>query len=142
MVVAGSMPPKRRQNINLPTTTQGSRASAQTAGAVRQLARGVSTGRAFGPGSLPRGVARRSVAAAIAFLVVRPRLARPARLLLGLLLRPLPAVKKRLVMMLLSAHAAPGAAHDKHKNPYDLSPYARSVYAELKAAVAKRRNNA
>jgi len=139
MVVAGMMPPSRPQTISLPTATQRSRASGLTAGGARWFALGVWTWITFKPGSRPRRLARHSVVAAITFLVARPRLARPARRLLGLLLLPAPAVKKRLVMMFLSADAAP--ARDKHKNPHDLSPYARNIYAELKAAVATRRND-
>ena len=85
----------------------------------------------FKPGSPPRRMARRSSVVLARYFLARPVLMRPAKPLL----RRFPAIEERLRMMLSSSEAARRASIPSSLS--DLSLHARTVYAELKAAMAK-----
>jgi hypothetical protein len=82
-------------------------------------------------GSPARRMARRSSVVVARYFIARPRLMRPVKPLL----RRFPAITGRLRRMLLSPEGARRASIPSSLS--DLSPHARSVYAELKAAIAK-----
>jgi hypothetical protein len=89
----------------------------------------------LGRGSRPRRVARRWSVAVASYLLARPRLAQPVRQLL----RGFPAIEERFRMILLSpADTQRAPIQSVAVALSDLSPRARGVYAELKAAIAKR----
>jgi hypothetical protein len=93
------------------------------------------------PGSRLRHVAGRGGVAVARFFLARPRLAQLAKRLL----RRFPSVQKRLRRLLADSPRTffqDFAHHNRNvENPSDLSPRARRVYAELKAAVAKHERN-
>jgi len=76
-------------------------------------------------------MARRSSVVVARYFIARPRLIR----LTKPLLRRFPAIEERLRMMLSSPEGARRASLPSSLS--DLSPHARTVYAELKAAIAK-----
>ena len=83
------------------------------------------------PGTRPRRMARRSGLAAARYLLAKPQLARPIRWLL----RRSPTIEQRFRMLLRS----PADAHRATvQTVSDIPARARNVYAELKAAIAKR----
>jgi hypothetical protein len=95
----------------------------------------------FRPGSRPHRVARRGAIAVARFFLDRPRLTRPARTLLW----RFPAIRNRLRMMRLRLMLSPSDASPAHFQSFAqdnenslsaLSPRARSVYVELKLAIA------
>jgi hypothetical protein len=82
------------------------------------------------PRSPPRRALRTAVIALASFLLIRPRLAKP----LKHLLRHFPDVDVRLRSALMKATSS-----DEHfKCLSDLSPRAREIYFQLKAAVAQK----
>ena len=78
-----------------------------------------------------RRIARRSSVIVGRYFIARPRLMQRAKPLL----RRFPAIEGRLRMMLSSPEGPRRASIPSSLS--DLSPHARSVYAELKAAIAK-----
>lgn len=86
------------------------------------------------PGSRPRRMARRGVVALARFLLARPRLAEPARRLL----QRFPAIEGRMRVMLSAPDAFRPPVQEDAKDLSDLSPRARRIYAELRAAIARR----
>lgn len=102
-------------------------------GAGRMLVRGSSAWLMLKPGSRPRRLVRRWSVAIVRYFRARPHLARPARRLL----RRLPRIEGRLRMMLVSPADTPRAPIPRRLFS-DLSPRARGIYTELKAAIAKR----
>lgn len=83
------------------------------------------------PGSRPRRIARQSSVVLARYFIARPHLVRPVKPLL----RRFPEIEERLRMMLSSPEGARRASIPSSLS--DLSPHARTVYAELKAAIAK-----
>jgi SAM-dependent methyltransferase len=95
--------------------------------AVRRSVRGSWAWLTLKPGSRPRRVARRGGVAVARFFLARPRLAQPAQ---GLL-RRFPAINQRLRTML------PPAETSRTPILSDLSPRAREIYFQLRAAIAQ-----
>lgn len=87
----------------------------------------------FKPGSRPRRLTRRWSVATARFFLARPRIAVPMKRVL----QQFPALERRFRVMLLSPVET--TYYDTSiDGPADLSVTARGVYADLKAAIAKR----
>jgi len=122
-----------RPTLSAPLTASIKAHFARVTAPARWFVRGSLAWLVFKPGSRPRRLTHRWSVATARYFLARPRIAVPMKRVL----QRFPALERRFRVMLLSPVET--TYYDTSiDGPADLSLTARGVYAELKAAIAKR----